>query len=1126
MYSQLLLSTGGGIISQTQQADQVDNTATVLIGLGGTGVNCIKQIKRAVYDRLKPDPGSELPEYRHIRFLGIDADGTVVQNSSDRSHLNKQTEFLNISVNHLTAAMVKAFAEQVHMNPQLNWLNPDIKMSARLPGAGGVRQAGRLMLMEHAAEVDNKITNLIDEAKKELPNAADQTVNIHIFAGLGGGAGSGTFLDVCYLAKKLAQSNNGMVYGYFFLPDVNLSKIDLKNDLIRNQIMRNGYAAMQELDHCMGLGRNDGKTFDQLYKGGKVISWNEPPVDMCHLITATDKNGAVIANAYENAMNVVTEYILDFLTKPNDDQTFGLRAHQCNFAGKVQMAEAVRKIGSELSYCVIGGACATIPMKEINTYLASGIFAKIAELKGRRPGSGDVETLVGTVGLKYDDIEREVQNNLYSDFSPFPDSWRDVKGAGLSAIQLVTDYFQRERAERYNGLRKNAEMMQDAKNQNALISRIRRQLDNYAAEYGKGPVFAYGMLEAARSENLLNVIAGLKRQNESNLNQAAYEQGQARTRYDAADTAYRSKQKKETFVNMESEARAFVTSEFKHERYKEIGTILDTLEEQVRQAASQYYVILNRVFCELVDTFEENRKNLSSGSVTTIQNEFAKPIVTIQDENLQRVLKARIEAVDEGGFMTALIQTLQVNPEEWIEEKEFNITRLINQFMINLFGDFAGKTITDFLAIKYNTNHPATITARLEEEEIRSLESKAAPLFQKNDVIREDTLDMIQFISVPASAAVVVQAAQNVFTQQNEVKQSALTDRIYVMKVEAVLPLASYYKCAEYEKVYYETMENGCHYYEGMHDTPDWRNLAPITPVSKIEINQFTPQKMKENLQASAEMYMIAKEKKLLQGDDIYAYGEVSKETVQEKMANMRTRLDALEERKNDPKTLAAASAALGDLQWAVKKMSVSVMPTGYELKHGASTPAEIIESIRKDFFYKAFEIQNAMRADVELVKEAEKLLGYAEDAIQQITSKDTKLKDFGQALFSGVFKVDGLKVVYEKVAQGIPEEYVLTKFGKEFPYSNIPLYQAYRSYLDFSEETRKDIKEETETRLNAGDMRIAEAAEKLKGMITDEYNGKMAANARTHITEYQEIVDFIRKFTIEMHALINLFGL
>lgn len=36
VYSKLLLSAGGGIISTKQQADQVQNTASILIGLGGT----------------------------------------------------------------------------------------------------------------------------------------------------------------------------------------------------------------------------------------------------------------------------------------------------------------------------------------------------------------------------------------------------------------------------------------------------------------------------------------------------------------------------------------------------------------------------------------------------------------------------------------------------------------------------------------------------------------------------------------------------------------------------------------------------------------------------------------------------------------------------------------------------------------------------------------------------------------------------------------------------------------------------------------------------------------------------------------------------------------------------------
>ena len=73
-YARLLLSAGGGVISAGQQAEQARNTASILIGLGGTGVHCIRTIKTQVYDRLKPDiPGAAVPTYSHIRFLGVDS---------------------------------------------------------------------------------------------------------------------------------------------------------------------------------------------------------------------------------------------------------------------------------------------------------------------------------------------------------------------------------------------------------------------------------------------------------------------------------------------------------------------------------------------------------------------------------------------------------------------------------------------------------------------------------------------------------------------------------------------------------------------------------------------------------------------------------------------------------------------------------------------------------------------------------------------------------------------------------------------------------------------------------------------------------------------------------------------
>lgn len=75
MYNKLYLARGGGIISEAQQAEQADDAVHLLIGLGGTGIDCLRTIKAQVYNRIKPDADSgAVPKYDHIRFLGVDTD--------------------------------------------------------------------------------------------------------------------------------------------------------------------------------------------------------------------------------------------------------------------------------------------------------------------------------------------------------------------------------------------------------------------------------------------------------------------------------------------------------------------------------------------------------------------------------------------------------------------------------------------------------------------------------------------------------------------------------------------------------------------------------------------------------------------------------------------------------------------------------------------------------------------------------------------------------------------------------------------------------------------------------------------------------------------------------------------
>jgi hypothetical protein len=368
IYKRLSLAAGGGIVSSLQQAKQAENTASLLIGLGGTGTDCIRTIKTQVRTRLRPDdPDAIVPTYTHIRFIGVDTDESQrgdgsknekAKNTGSRMALD-ETEYFSIANPHVDRALNNKLA--LAIRKELTWLNEKIDPTILgADGAGGVRQVGRFMMMDKANAFMNRVKN---ELKSSCEGLTNRTVNVHIFAGLSGGTGAGTFLDVCYMVRKVAADYDAKIYGYFFLPDVNASRIPLDAAHVHSFLPKNGYAAMQELDYCMQIHDNGG-SFIQEYKGGERIEWAKAPVDMCHLICSTNEEGHVLKHPYDYAMSATAEYVMDFLTNSSDEK-FKLSSHRANFKANVGQAKA--PFGACMSYLAIGASCASIPMREINT---------------------------------------------------------------------------------------------------------------------------------------------------------------------------------------------------------------------------------------------------------------------------------------------------------------------------------------------------------------------------------------------------------------------------------------------------------------------------------------------------------------------------------------------------------------------------------------------------------------------------------------------------------------------------------------------------------------------------------------------------------------------------------------
>ena len=416
-YKKLLYSAGGGIISDAQ-LDLQNGSATIAIGLGGTGKDAIKRLKKEVYRRIAPDnAGESVAQYSHIKYLSIDTDEADLWNKEDFIGIDKDIEFFSIKgdTTIFTDPQNAAILEGKSYAKWLNCRNITLKSDQ---GAGGVRQIGRYFLIDKSAALKNKLRQVFTAAV-ENRNSNDNTnavqtsapvnntkneVNIHIMTGLGGGTGAGTFLDVCYIVREAVgtcAALNGKsvrICGYFFMPDVNLARIEQES--VRNYIMYNSFCVMKELDYCMNLPKN-GDKWNQQYDGFRITT-PQPPVDIAYLVSSQSVSGNVNANGYEYAMGVVSDYVVQFIS----DNAINMNTHIANYARAE--ADFPKPHGGNYKYVIIGASQSVVPMREVATYLASKLFEKMTEAWSKEPTDADIAKFCEDIGLSCEELTKNV----------------------------------------------------------------------------------------------------------------------------------------------------------------------------------------------------------------------------------------------------------------------------------------------------------------------------------------------------------------------------------------------------------------------------------------------------------------------------------------------------------------------------------------------------------------------------------------------------------------------------------------------------------------------------------------------------------------------------------------------
>jgi len=297
----------------------------VIIGVGGTGQWVLTYLKR---DLLEEGNG-KLP--KNVRFLAFDtmpqSEVTLGSTSSDKK---KKEDSINVGSVHLEPH------EYVHVGGDAHQLGQEIfddRQNKEFPhirrwfqtnfwwkalpaaswildeGAGRIRQLGRLAVFKDVMQgnagslIWRSLSTAISEVSGEV--STDRRLEVILVGSFAGGTGSGMFLDIALILRKLTAHQNPtpVVRGYFALPSVFGAR---QND----EMFARTFAAWRELNRFMVVDIDFPTRVDyQANNPSFQVNHNKHLFDACYLVGGYSGGQAIGADAKTSVFPALAESI-------------------------------------------------------------------------------------------------------------------------------------------------------------------------------------------------------------------------------------------------------------------------------------------------------------------------------------------------------------------------------------------------------------------------------------------------------------------------------------------------------------------------------------------------------------------------------------------------------------------------------------------------------------------------------------------------------------------------------------------------------------------------------------------------------------------------------------------------
>ncbi|MCR5322052.1 MAG: tubulin-like doman-containing protein [Lachnospiraceae bacterium] len=835
----------------------------LIIGLGGTGVDAVIRLKKMIYDRLEcgeDEQHNPMDKPKNIEYLVMDTDSSY---KNINYHGIGFTESLKECLIYTSGSITPALQAPGLADYIKSWINPDLEAGEVINGAGANRQVGRYMFFDNISDIKEVLTAKIKNITADYSNKTP--LYTFVLAGISGGTGSGTFIDVPYIVRQLSASidNNRPVnrIGILFMPDVNLNRPAI--NLVKSEnLKKNGFAALKELDYLMNIG-SSGDCFEQSYGGklhvGRNASGDIRPFEACVLLSAKDKLGRIDTNPYEYTLAVAAETVLGFISaEPGVEASqFSINSFLSNYEN--DRHTFIRLLGDNIrpvnyNFAVAGGSSAILPLDDIMSYMAYLAFDDLDEQWSRTPSEKDIDNLVAEFKISEKDIIQELSKNTPK-----------ISGLNRHTFDLIKQAPDRIGKEYDDNLKSKITVLSD--NFNDLCKKMDERLNSgecpineIFVDPDRGPIFAQKMIYTSSANPCLEkVLRDMKavflgKGPSSDNIEILQKAEEARMRELLASKPLLSSKKEDYKKNLIKALDELYAAKFDQELYKTAQALCEKYIDLFLKKNNTIYSCISEMLSTLIELFNKYGKistksdETKSGSVTTLNwSMIDVPQVVL---NLKNKIESESDSdlhVDLHAFIKEFYKYLFENADIWNGSKKADIVRNINYFISKAFEKVLNKSMDYYIEFIANANG-MTATAysqKICKDLVKKSEIKYPVSATYNPTINNPNFS---FVSVPKNAELMKNEIKQYLNEKSIIKSSEITDRLFMMQFEDCMPISSYNDIGDYYQSYSSLAggeEHGLHLYETKE--LNWYKLPSPFPESEWNGTVYSNDEIKQN---------------------------------------------------------------------------------------------------------------------------------------------------------------------------------------------------------------------------------------------------------------------------------------